>query len=239
MTGPRKGRFPSALDLYGPDGPPAGGPRWSRHVGRFGARVVWDTRVTGAHHVPAAGPVILAANHTGVVDGPLLLGVAPRPLHILVKDEMFHGFVGSVLHRAGQIPVDRTSGRAALGSALAVLRRGDAVGVFPEGGRGRGDASSGRAGVVWLALAAGAPVVPVAILGTRRTGESTSRLPGPRRRIEVEIGEPLVLERAPGTTGRQALVDANETVRAALAGLVTRASARTGIDLPDDVRHPG
>ncbi|GII99141.1 1-acyl-sn-glycerol-3-phosphate acyltransferase [Sediminihabitans luteus] len=218
----------------GPAVPSPRGPAWSRHVGRFAATVVWSTRVTGAEHVPATGPVILAANHTGVVDGPLLLGVAPRGLHVLVKQEMFHGPVGAVLRAAGQIPVDRDGGRAALVTARAVLERGDAVGVFPEGNRGRGDASSGRAGVAWLALHSGAPVVPVAMLGTRRTGESTNHLPGLRRRIEVEMGAPVTVRRAPGTSGRQALADANEQVRAALADLVARAVARTGVALPTD-----
>ncbi|MBE9928145.1 1-acyl-sn-glycerol-3-phosphate acyltransferase, partial [Cellulosimicrobium cellulans] len=105
------------------DGVPSpAGPAWSRWVGRFLARVVWATEVVGAEHVPAHGPVVLAANHTGVVDGPLVLGVAPRPLHVLVKEEMFSGPVGWVLRAAGQIPVDRTGGRPALAAGLGVLR---------------------------------------------------------------------------------------------------------------------
>src|SRR5690606_19743029 len=133
---------------------------WSRHVGRFLAHVVWRTEVLDAHHVPASGPVVVAANHIALLDGPLVHGVVPRPSHILVKREMFRGPVGWVLHAAGQIPVDRSNGRPALAAALAVLRRGDVVGIFPEGMRGRGDASGSRAGVAWLAVNSGAPVVP-------------------------------------------------------------------------------
>jgi 1-acyl-sn-glycerol-3-phosphate acyltransferase len=221
-----------------PAGPPhvpsSAGPAWSRWVGRFLARVVWATRVEGAENVPAAGPVVLAANHTGVVDGPVVLGVAPRPLHVLVKEEMFVGPVGWVLRTAGQIPVDRAGGRRALATALAVLRRGGAVGVFPEGNRGRGDATSARAGVAWLALNAGACVVPVAVLGTRRTGEGVNRVPGLRRRIVVRFGEPVVVERAPGASGKQALDAANERVRTALAELVADTVASTGVALPLD-----
>lgn len=77
--------------------PSPAGPAWSRWVGRFLARVVWSTRVLGTENVPTEGPVVLAANHTGVVDGPIVLGVAPRPLHVLVKEEMFVGPVGWVL----------------------------------------------------------------------------------------------------------------------------------------------
>lgn len=216
------------------DGPSPRGPRWSRWIGRFLARVVWRTDVVGAGNVPAEGPVLFAANHTGVIDGPLLLGVAPRPSHILVKEEMFWGPVGTVLRAAGQIPVDRAGGRTALTSALAVLKRGGVVGVFPEGNRGRGDAANARAGIAWLALNGHAPVVPVAVLGTRRTGESVNRLPGLRRWLAIEFGRPLVLERSAGTSGRVALEQANEAIRAALVELVDEAVARTGLALPTD-----
>ncbi|WP_449385242.1 lysophospholipid acyltransferase family protein [Cellulomonas soli] len=198
------------------------------------ARGVWDTRVVGAQNVPLEGPVLLAPNHTGVADGPVVAGVTPRPAHLLVKESMFTGPVGMILRGAGQIPVDRDGGRAALATALAVLRRGGVVGVFPEGNRGRGDAADARAGVAWLALNGHAPVVPVAVLGTRRTGESVGHVPGFRRRFVVEFGTPLVLERPAGVSGRDALVLANDTVRTALAALVSDASARTGIELPTD-----
>ncbi|WP_454043790.1 lysophospholipid acyltransferase family protein [Cellulosimicrobium sp. Marseille-Q8652] len=214
--------------------PSPAGPAWSRWVGRFLARVVWATRVEGAENVPTEGPVVLAANHTGVVDGPLVLGVAPRPLHVLVKDEMFVGPVGTVLRAAGQIPVDREGGRRALSTALAVLRRGGAVGVFPEGNRGRGDATSARAGVAWLALNGQARVVPVAVLGTRRTGEGVNHVPGLRRRLVVRFGTPVVVERAPGTSGKQALEDANERIRHELSVLVADTVASSGIALPLD-----
>lgn len=218
--------------------PGPAGPRWSRWVGRFLARVVWDTRVVGREHVPATGPVIVAANHLGVIDGPLVHGVVPRGTHILVKEEMFHGPVGLVLRAAGQIPVDRTGGRPALAAALAVLRRGGAVGIFPEGNRGRGDASTARAGVAWLAVNSGAPVVPVAVLGTRRTGESVGHLPGFRRRLHVEFGPPVVVERPAGTSGRAAVAHATEVLRTALGAHVLAVSARSGFALPDDTAPP-
>lgn len=221
------------------DGPSPRGPRWSRWIGRFLARVVWSTEVVGTAHVPLDGPVLLAANHTGIIDGPILHGVAPRPSHVLVKEEMFWGPVGTVLRAAGQIAVDREGGRTALTSALAVLKRGGLVGVFPEGNRGRGDATNARAGIAWLALNGHAPVVPVAVLGTRRTGESVNHVPGLRRRLAIEFGEPLVIERAPGTSGKVALVEANEAIRVALAELVDQAVARTGLALPTDDPNRG
>jgi 1-acyl-sn-glycerol-3-phosphate acyltransferase len=203
-------------------------------MGRVLAHVVWDTQVVGAQNVPADGPVLVAANHTGMIDGPVLHGVVPRHAHLLIKQEAFWGPLGWVLRRAGQIPVDRAGGRAALTSALGVLTQGKVVGVFPEGNRGRGDATSARAGIAWLALHGGAPVVPVAILGTRRTGESVNHVPGLRRRLVVEFGRPVVIERAPGTSGKVALLEANEAIRLALADLVASAVARTGYGLPTD-----
>ena len=220
--------------------PGAAGPRWSRWLGAFLARGVWSTRVVGAQPVPRTGPVIIAANHLGVVDGPVLLGATPRGLHVMVKEEMFTGPLGLLLRSAGQIPVDRDGGRAGLAAALGVLRRGGLVGIFPEGNRGRGDAASGRAGVAWLAVTSGAPVVPAAVLGTRRTGESVSHVPGLRRRLVVEFGEPVVLTREPGMSGREAVTRGNETLRAALADHVRAVSARSGLELPvDDPRDAG
>jgi 1-acyl-sn-glycerol-3-phosphate acyltransferase len=214
--------------------PSVWGPRWSRWIGWFLAHVVWNTRVTGRHHVPRGGPVLLAANHTGVIDGPVLAGVAPRGAHILVKAEMFVGPLGWILRLAGQIPVDRDGGRTALATALGVLRRGGVVGIFPEGSRGRGDASDARAGITWLALNGKAPVVPVAVLGTRRTGEGVNHLPGLRRRVVIAFGEPVLLERAPGVSGREATAAANDRLRDALALHVAATVTATGLTLPTD-----
>jgi 1-acyl-sn-glycerol-3-phosphate acyltransferase len=210
------------------------GPRWSRQVGRFLAHVVWDTEVIGAEHVPLTGPVIISANHIGLMDGPLVHGTVPRGTHILVKDEMFRGPVGTVLRAAGQIPVDRHGGRPALAAGLGVLRRGGAVGIFPEGVRGRGDGNEARAGVAWLAVNSGAPVVPTAVLGTRRTGEGVGHVPGLRRRLVVAFAEPVELHRAPGVSGRQAVADAHELLRVTLADHVRTVVERTGLALPQD-----
>lgn len=213
------------------------GPRsaaWSRWVGVFLARVVWNTRAVGRSNVPVDGPFILAANHTGLIDGPVVVGVSPRPVHMLVKEAMFTGAVGKFLDAAGQIPVDQHGGRAALAAGIGVLRRGGGLGIFPEGNRGRGDVSTGHAGVAWLALNGKAQVVPVAVLGTRSTGQKVSALPRFRHRLYVEFGEPFLVERTPGTSGKVALEEANLQIREALAALVVDAVARTGIALPAD-----
>jgi 1-acyl-sn-glycerol-3-phosphate acyltransferase len=224
----------SSAATAAPSEPGERGARWGQRIGRLLAFGVWHTRVIGSDHVPTTGPVLFAANHTGVVDGPVLAGATPRPVHVLVKQEMFTGLVGRFLTALGQIPVDREGGRTALTTALGILRCSGVVGIFPEGNRGRGDASSAHAGIAWLALNGGAPVVPVAVLGTRRTGESVGHVPGFRRRLVVEFGEPLTIVRTPGTSGRVALSEANEAIRVALSGLVTAAAARAGLPLPTD-----
>lgn len=212
-----------------------GAPWWGPAAAALLFRVLWPTRLHDAHLVPQRGPVLFASNHVGLLDGPMLVGVAPRFPHCLVKQELFRGPAGAVLRAAGQIPVDRSRGdRTALGRALEVLGSGGAVAVFPEGTRGRGDVGEVRQGVAWLALRSGAPVVPVACLGTRRTGESTGHLPRVRRRLDVVFGEPVVLTVPPGVPGRLALAQASATLRDTMAAHVARAQARTGQPLPED-----
>jgi 1-acyl-sn-glycerol-3-phosphate acyltransferase len=88
--------------------------------------------------------------------------------------------------------------------------------------------------VAWLAVNSGAPVVPVAMLGTRRTGERVGRVPGFRRRLLVEYGEPVTMEELAGLSGREAVGRAAELLRDALATHVRAVSERTGIPLPQD-----
>src|SRR5690625_4878085 len=164
------------------------GPRWARWVGRFLARIIWDTNFAGKERIPKKGPVVLVANHIGILDGPLLLGVLPRPTHFLVKEEMFVGPIGWLLQKAGQISVDRGSGRAALQASLAVLKRGGMVGVFPEGVRGQGAVSQARAAGVWLAVEGGAAVVPVVVVARCCSAESANNVPGPGRKVAVMGG---------------------------------------------------
>ncbi|MGF1663537.1 MAG: lysophospholipid acyltransferase family protein [Kineosporiaceae bacterium] len=206
---------------------------WGRWIAFALSRVLWRVRTTGP--MAPSGAFLLAVNHVNVIDGPLVWAVHRRPTHFLVKTEMFRGLFGWALREVGQIPVDRSRpDRAALATAVHALRTGRIVGVFPEGARGRGDVSEVRTGIAWLALQAGAPVVPVAVLGTRRSGERAGRLPPLGRRLHVVVGEPFAVDRPEGRAGRALLADAAEQVRARLAAHVRAAVAGTGVDLPDD-----
>jgi 1-acyl-sn-glycerol-3-phosphate acyltransferase len=189
-------------------------------VGRWLAarlmRALWSVRVHGAEHVPADGPVILAPNHSGFVDAPLLVGMAPRPIHTLAKKELFRGPVGWVLRGVGQIPLDRDEpGRSMLNAAVGVLDAGRVLVVFPEGTRGAGDFGQLRTGLAWFASRKSVPVVPVVFGGTGSRGSTLSALPRLRSRLEVVFGAPVRLPPAERRT-RSSLADATERLRQAL-----------------------
>jgi 1-acyl-sn-glycerol-3-phosphate acyltransferase len=203
-----------------------------RRVWRTVFRTFYRAQILDDDLVPATGPVLMASNHSGLIDGPFVMGLAPRPAHFMVKREMFHGIAGAILRGMGQIPVDRTvADRTAIGTTLAVLARGDVVGVFPEGSRGSGDVSAVHAGVTFLALASGAPVVPVACLGTRPEGAGPGRLVRPFSRVAVVFGEPFILEAPAGLPRREANRLLTEELRQRLAAHVHASSQRTGIPL--------
>lgn len=210
------------------------GPRWSRWVGRALARGLWRTEVRGIEHVSASGPTIVVANHLGLIDGPLVHGVLRRGSHFLVNRQMFRGPLGVLLRAAGQIPVDG-GGREALARARLVLLRGDIVGVFPEGTRGQGNAETLHGGAAWLALHSDATVVPVAIIGTRHTGEGVNVWPPPQRRILVEFGVPITLSPPQDLRGRARQQWAEARVSEVLHAHVQAVANTTDIDLPTDV----
>jgi 1-acyl-sn-glycerol-3-phosphate acyltransferase len=205
---------------------------WSRPVGWALDHLVYRTSVTGKANVPTGGPVIFAGNHISFLDGPVMFGASPRPMHILVKQEMFKGFLGKVLTASGQLPVDRQGDRSALQRSKELLGAGRCVGILPEGTRGSGEASDINGGVAWLALNSGAPVVPVAILGTRTGDEHLDFVPRPGRRFHVSFGTALTLGRRAGESGRASMDRAAQEIRAALAGHVRDAIQLSGQPLP-------
>ncbi len=209
------------------------GPLIGRPIAQFLSRVYWHTTVRGADLVPRRGPVVVIANHVGFIDGPIVAGVIPRSSNFLVKQDMFRHGLGVILRGTGQIEVAGT-GREALARAKGVLARGGVVGVFPEGTRGTGDAACLAGGAAWLAIHGKAPVVPLALFGTRHTGESVNIWPKPRRRILAVFGEPVELDIPPEFHGQARQKMAEEAVAAALREHVRRAEAQSDIPLPHD-----
>lgn len=164
------------------------------------ARALWRPTVLGLEHVPRTGPVIFASNHLSFFDSVAIPIVVPRKVVFLAKSDYFEGtgikggLIRAWFEGLGMLPVDRDDRKAALASldtALAVLGRGEAFGIYPEGTRSRdGRLYRGRTGVAHLALTSGAPVVPVGITGTEHVqpvGVSRPRLVP----ITLRFGAPI------------------------------------------------
>ncbi|WP_408899378.1 lysophospholipid acyltransferase family protein [Nocardioides sp. R1-1] len=186
-----------------------------------------------AERFPATGPVVVAGNHIGLVDGPLMAIFAPRPVHALTKVEMFAGPLGAFLRASGQIPLDRFhADPAAVRAALRVLGEGGAVGVFPEGTRGPGDLETFRGGAAYLALVTGAPVVPLTFLGTREPGGSSSSLPRKGARIDIVVGEPSAVDAVPWPRTRENVRLTSAALRDHMQQQLAVALDETGRSLP-------
>jgi 1-acyl-sn-glycerol-3-phosphate acyltransferase len=208
------------------------GPRGAAAGRRIGIALMyglWRPRVLGAWRVPAHGPLILAGNHSHNIDGPMLIGTSPRPVHFLVKKQAFTGPLDPFLRAIGQIEVDRGSAdRAAITTALGVLARGGVLGIFPEGTRGVGDFAQLRAGLAYFAVRSGAPVVPVAVLGSARTGRLVRPLPPLRARVDIVFGEPFEAGDSSGRRTRSALDAATARIQERLTAHLADARRATG-----------
>ncbi len=212
-------------------------PRYLLHPLRPPARALlrgrYDVRVHGADHVPSSGAVILAANHIGVIDGPLLAIFAPRPVHALTKVEMFSGALGRFLHGAGQIPLDRFHADVrAVRTGIRTLRAGAALGIFPEGARGAGDLERFHRGAAYFALVTGAPIVPVVLLGTRDPGGHTGSLPSKGARLDLVFGAPFEVECVPWPRTRERVATVSLELRGRMLADLRAAVELTGRSLP-------
>ncbi len=189
---------------------------FTRWIGTWCFDVSYRLRVWHRERIPMTGPLVVVANHSAMVDGPLVYGLVGRRSSFLVKQEMFRGPLGWVLPRMGQLAVRRGGvDRAPLLAAVRLLRHGGVVVVFPEGTRGGGDVDSAQHGAAWLARTGGARILPVAIRGTRRPSGSNWRF---RPRVDVLVGEPFAV---PSGQGRAVVAAATNDMRNRLATLVT------------------
>jgi len=166
--------------------------------------LLFRPRISGRRHVPRHGPVIIAANHLSFLDSVFLPVSLRRRITFPAKVEYFQmrGAVGVAarlfFRGTGQIPIDRSSGRAAkvaLDLGAEILRGGGVFGIYPEGTRSPdGRLHRGKTGVARLALSSGAPVVPVALMNLdeiQPRGRALPRL----RRVHIVYGEPLDFSR--------------------------------------------
>ncbi|MGB2700172.1 MAG: lysophospholipid acyltransferase family protein [Candidatus Phosphoribacter baldrii] len=163
--------------------------------------------VEGAEHVPAHGAAILASNHLSFSDSIFLPIVLSRRITFPAKMEYFTGsgvkgrLTAWFFKGVGQIPIDRSGGRAseaAISSGLKVLRKDELFGIYPEGTRSPdGRLYKGKTGIARMALEAGCPVIPVAMIGTDKAQPTGQKLPNIMR-IGVRIGAPLDFSRYEG-----------------------------------------
>jgi 1-acyl-sn-glycerol-3-phosphate acyltransferase len=187
-------------------------------------------RVSGLEHVPASGPAILASNHLSFIDSMYLPLMISRPVVFPAKAEYFSakGPLGRMwaayLRSTNQLEIDRNEARSAqatLEAAAEILRGGDLFGFYPEGTRSPdGRLYRGRSGLGWLVMNTGAPVLPVAMIGTRKMLPPGAPLPRPTR-IDIKIGKPMEfghLAGDPPARARRTIADEVMRVIADLSG---------------------
>ncbi|MDX6274938.1 MAG: 1-acyl-sn-glycerol-3-phosphate acyltransferase [Frankiales bacterium] len=163
--------------------------------------------VEGMEHVPRRGPAIFASNHVSFSDSIFLPLMVPRKVTFLAKADYFAGkgvkgkLTKAFMTGVGQVPIDRSGGRAsedALRTGLRILESGKLLGIYPEGTRSPdGRLYRGRTGVARMALEAGVPVLPVAMIGTfdiQPPGQVIPKI----KRVGIKIGEPLDFSRYEG-----------------------------------------
>ena len=163
-------------------------------------RAIGRPEITGLENVPATGAAILASNHVSIIDSVYLPLMLSRPVVFPAKAEYFtaKGPVGRLwaayLRSTNQLVMNRDdtkSATATLEAAAEILRRGDLFGFYPEGTRSPdGRLYRGRSGLGWLVLNTGAPVIPIAMFGTRKMLPPGSPVPRPAK-IEIKIGKPM------------------------------------------------
>ena len=170
-------------------------------------RVLFRPWVEGLEHVPDKGAAILASNHLSFSDSFFLPLVVPRPITFLAKSDYFTGrgvkglFTKAFFAGVGQVPVDRSGGRAseaALRTGMRILGEGSLLGIYPEGTRSpNGTLYRGKTGLARMAMECEVPIIPVAMIGTYEIQPPGQVRPS-LRRVGVRIGRPLDFSRYEG-----------------------------------------
>ena len=161
---------------------------------QFAKSLVWTALnpvyrfdIKGLEHFPKTGGILICANHIDALDPPVVGITAPRPVHFMAKEELFNAPVlKPLLPKLNAFPVKRgLSDREALRRALAILKGGDVMGIFPEGTRSKnGELGKGFSGAGFFALKGEADVVPCAIVGPYKLF----------KRVKVVYGEPIIMQ---------------------------------------------
>jgi 1-acyl-sn-glycerol-3-phosphate acyltransferase len=191
------------------------------------ARLAFRLEAHGTEHVPMSGAALVVANHSSVLDPPLIGAASPRVLDFMAKAELFDvpGF-GRFISALNAHPIRREGNDAsALRMALKLLEDDRALLVFPEGTRGpEGQLREARPGAGMLAVLSGARVVPTFIQGSGRAWPKGSKSPRPAK-VRIDFGKPLLFERLGGRNKDQYTIASREMMAAIGA-------------LKDEVDHP-
>jgi 1-acyl-sn-glycerol-3-phosphate acyltransferase len=174
-------------------------------------KAIWRPYVEGAENVPETGGAILASNHLSFCDSFFMPLMVKRRVTFLAKAEYFttpgiKGLLSRVFFSGvGQVPIDRNDADAAKGALTAgvrILRKGELLGIYPEGTRSPdGRLYKGKTGVARMALEAGVPVIPVAMIDTEKMMPTGRKLPHLRPRPGIRFGTPLDFSRYEGLAG--------------------------------------
>ena len=195
-----------------------------------GLKVYYDPWHEGEEHIPETGGAILASNHLSFSDSVFLPLMIKRKLVFLGKAEYFEGkgvkgwATKAFMEGVGTIPVQRGGGRAseaAIRTGVEVLKGGDLLGIYPEGTRSPdGRLYRGKTGAARMAIEAGVPVIPVAMIGTDKAQPIGQRVPNRAVKVGARIGRAIDLSEFAGKQeDREALREATTRIMTAIQEL--------------------
>lgn len=179
-------------------------------------------KVEGRGHEPPAGPLIVAGNHASAIDPPLVGCVLRRRAAYMAKQELFSiPVLGAWLRSVGVFPVNRGApDRRAIRHSLQVLEQGNVLVMFPEGTRSEdGRLRDPEPGAALIALRTGAPVLPVAVVGSHKILPKNAKWPR-FTRVIVRIGPPMAVPRVDGRLEHDVLDDWGRRIMSSIGALL-------------------
>jgi 1-acyl-sn-glycerol-3-phosphate acyltransferase len=192
------------------------------------AKILFRPSVIGADNIPLTGPVLIAPIHRSNVDFAFSLFISPRKVFFMAKEGIFHPAIfGALLTRLGAFPVDRNSAdRESLRLSEEVLKRGQALVLFPEGTRKEGvSVEPLHDGAAFIAARTGATIVPVGIAGSERAMPVGARLPR-FAKIQIVVGRPIEPPISEGRVSRSQINEKTEELRRELEAVYAEARLR-------------